>query len=64
MAHLANHDIDAAASSLADAAALTIHNRSARLVQQIHDVRRDLTPWAGTRAVHDLDEQLRTYGLA
>ncbi len=63
-AHLANHDIEAAATNLADAAALTIHNRSARLVQQIRDVRDDLTPWAGTRAVDDLDERLHSYGLA
>lgn len=61
MGQLALGEIDAAADSLGDAAALTVHNRSARLVERIRDGRREFAPWADTRAVCQLDERLRTY---
>lgn len=55
--------MDSATGSLGDAAALAVHNQSARLVQHIHDLRTELTPWEDTRAVQELDQRLRGYGL-
>ncbi|MFI6773551.1 helix-turn-helix domain-containing protein [Nocardia sp. NPDC050412] len=51
-------DIDEAANVVGDAADLTAQNRSPRLICAIRDGRRDLSPWAGSRPVRDLDERL------
>lgn len=63
-AQLASRDVDATAESLGDAAALAVHNHSARLVSHIHHLRTELEPWNDTRAVHQLDERLHGYGFA
>lgn len=57
--YLQLRDIDAACGELSEAAALTRHNSSLRLVGAINGIRRDLAPWEGCRAVADLDERLR-----
>lgn len=62
-AQLAARNVDGAADSLGDAAALAVHNHSARLVQHIQDLHTELTPWQDTRAVQQLDDRLRGYGL-
>ncbi len=51
-------DIDEAAAAVADAADLTARNRSPRLSAAIGSGRRELSPWAGSRAVRELDERL------
>lgn len=52
------NDIDDAASVVGDAADLTAHNRSPRLIGAIRDGRRHLSPWAGSRPIRELDERL------
>lgn len=61
--HLAGGDVEAAAGTLGDAAGLAAQNQSPRLVQDIRDVRGELTPWHDTEAVRQLDDRLRGYGL-
>jgi tetratricopeptide (TPR) repeat protein len=64
MAQARSEDIDAAANTLGDAAELSTYNRSPRLVQQVHTVRDELTPWEDALAVRQLDERLQAYGFA
>ncbi|WP_433592338.1 helix-turn-helix domain-containing protein [Nocardia sp. CA-145437] len=51
-------DIDEAAAVIGEAAELTDQNRSPRLANSIVTARHRLSPWAGTKAVRELDEQL------
>ncbi|MEV4127175.1 helix-turn-helix transcriptional regulator [Nocardia sp. NPDC049707] len=51
-------DIDEAAAVVGQAADLTQRNRSPRLSGAIRDGRKALSPWAGSRAVQDLDARL------
>ena len=46
-----------------NAACLAAQNRSARLVQDVQDIRARMQPWQGTQAVKVLDERLGEYGL-
>ncbi|OXR39711.1 hypothetical protein B7C42_08213 [Nocardia cerradoensis] len=50
--------IEEAATAVADAAELAEQNRSPRLAGAIADGRHRLAPWASTRVVRELDEQL------
>lgn len=59
-AHLRLRDIDAACDELSEAASLTRHNTSLRVVSAIAGVRRELSPWESSRAVGRLDERLRS----
>lgn len=51
-------EIDEAAAAVGEAVELTAQNRSPRLLGAIRDGRRDLSPWAGSRPVRELDVQL------
>ncbi len=51
-------DIDEAAGAVGDAADLAAQNRSPRLAEAIVGGRRELSPWADTAAVRQLDELL------
>lgn len=51
-------EIDEAAAVIGAAAELTEQNRSPRLAEAVVDARRELSPWAATPAVRDLDEEL------
>ncbi|WP_157124219.1 helix-turn-helix domain-containing protein [Nocardia pseudovaccinii] len=51
-------EIAEAAAVVGDAADLTAQNRSPRLAKAIRDGRRELSPWAGSRAVRELDDRL------
>ena len=46
-----------------NAACLAAQNRSARLVQDVQDIRARMQPWQGTQAVKVLDERLGESGL-
>jgi tetratricopeptide (TPR) repeat protein len=50
--------IEEAAAAVGEAAELAEQNRSPRLAGAIADGRHQLAPWAGTRAVRDLDAEL------
>lgn len=63
-AHIQMLDVDAACAQVAEAAALTRHNSSLRLISAISAVRQGLTPWNGSSAVAGLDEQLRAYQIS
>jgi hypothetical protein len=62
-AHLNLRDIDETCAALAEAAALTQVNVSARLTRSILETREKLSPWSSTRPVIDLDDRLHTLGL-
>jgi hypothetical protein len=62
-AYLASRDVDQAAKHLGRAARLSAQNRSARLLGELRTALDSLRPWAGTRAVRDLDERVAAYGL-
>jgi tetratricopeptide (TPR) repeat protein len=55
---LAMNEVEEAAHAVRAAAALTRKNRSPRLRTAIRDGRADLEPWAKTRAVRELDDEL------
>lgn len=55
--------IDDAARAVSESAELADRNRSPRLRAAILDARAELAPWASTRAVADLDQQLDARGL-
>lgn len=52
-----------AAAVIGEAAALAVHNRSARLVQRLRAAGNRLARWQRLPVVRHLDEQLHTYGL-
>jgi hypothetical protein len=62
-AHLQLQDAEAACAELSEAASLTRHNSSLRLISAITGARQELTPWESSQAVADLDEQLRAYQI-
>jgi tetratricopeptide (TPR) repeat protein len=51
-------DIDEAAAVVSQAVELTASNRSPRLSSAIQKGRKELSPWAGSRAVQELDTRL------
>jgi hypothetical protein len=57
-------DVAGGATAIADAARLAAHNRSARLVGQLRESRRDLDRWHDVAEVQAVREQLVAYGLA
>jgi len=63
-AYVAAKAIDQAASVIAEAAALALQNRSARLLDRLQSTRRQLNPWERTTAVRRLDEQLHACHLS
>jgi tetratricopeptide (TPR) repeat protein len=63
-AYLASGEIDHAARLVGQAARLAAHNGSARLIQEFRATYGHLRPWANSRAVRDLDDELVAYGLA
>lgn len=62
-AYAQKHEIGQAGRELAEAARLTGHNRSERLITAAATARQALSPWGRTDTVVQLDEQLRHYGL-
>lgn len=62
-AHLAAGNLDQAATTLSDSAALAARNHSARLTQTITRSRTAMNPWQDTTAVRELDATLITYRL-
>jgi transcriptional regulator with XRE-family HTH domain/tetratricopeptide (TPR) repeat protein len=62
-AYVLTGDIDEAAAILGNVAELVAQNRTDRLTKKLHTVRSSLQPWQDTRAVRELDEGLRAYGL-
>jgi hypothetical protein len=63
-AYLASGEIDQAAKLVSQAARLAAQNGSARLVEEFRTTCGHLRPWAKTRPVREMDEQVISYGLA
>jgi hypothetical protein len=63
-AYIASGEIDQAAKLLGDAARMVAQNGSARLLEEFRATWGQLRPWARTKSVRDLDEQVIGYGLA
>jgi hypothetical protein len=63
-AYLAGGEVDQAAKQVSQAAWLAAHNGSARLIQEFRATYDHLRPWAKSRAVRDLDDEIAGYGLA
>jgi hypothetical protein len=63
-AYLTSGEVDHAARMVGQAARLTAHNGSARLIQEFRATYGHLRPWAKSRAVRDLEDEVVTYGLA
>jgi tetratricopeptide (TPR) repeat protein len=63
-AYLASGEIDQAAKLVGQAARLAAQNGSARLLEEFRTTCGHLRPWAKTRPVRELEEQIVTYGLA
>jgi tetratricopeptide (TPR) repeat protein len=63
-AYMAAKEIDRATGAIGEAAALTVQNRSARLLERLRSTRQRLSPWQGSTAVRRLDEQLHAYRLS
>lgn len=62
-AYLAAGDLEQAAATVGDGAALAARNRSARVLQTIDQARAGMSPWESTPAVRELDAKLASYGL-
>jgi DNA-binding XRE family transcriptional regulator len=63
-AYLAAGELEQAAQTLGDGAALAARNRSARVVQTIERARASMRLWQDTPAVRELDATLVSYGLS
>ncbi len=63
VAYIHFNEIDQAAVEVGNAAYLALHNRSARLVEQIHAARAQMAPWQDSGAVKALDQRLAAYHL-
>jgi hypothetical protein len=63
-AYLASGEVDQAARLVGQAARLAAHNGSARLLQEFRATYGYLRPWAKSRAVRDLEDEVAVYGLA
>ncbi|MDT3398421.1 helix-turn-helix transcriptional regulator [Streptomyces sp. B1866] len=62
-AYIQQGEIDQASERIGMAASITTVNRSPRIAGRIRELRAELEPWKQTRAVRELDEALRAYGV-
>lgn len=56
-------DIDEVGQLVSEAAGIAANKGSARLWRQVRETRTSVQPWASSRAVRKLDEQLRSYSV-
>lgn len=61
--YVAAREVDEAARVIGDGAALTVQNRSTRLVDELGRARAGLQVWQDAPAVRELDDRLTAYGL-
>ncbi len=62
-AHILQGDIDRASEIAGSAAKITAVTRSPRTIGRVRELRATLSPWQQTRAVRNLDDVLRGYGV-